>query len=189
MLKSLRSSSVTLSQSFDFVANCRDVVETFVAMVRGYLQEIAVDVPAVRTSAKLMVLNDALDNFLFTDIDSQYQLFRYLENTPGYVSPEELSFGTDSVTHCALGVLQQKSVKLTGQYVSICRVLLEVVLVHDKVFELCGHYNDLLRHLDSQGIMIDYMSGEAFKNASTSIASSELSCTNVTSEQFFLQLV
>ena len=156
LLKSLVSSSMTLSQCFRLINMASDHVEPLMSSINGLLLHLSQEFPEISQSATYVNLREKLTDFTFSDIDTDYQLQRFLESQASYVAPETIVLGYSTDTRESDGFPRTVQVPLTAQYISIKEVLTKIILRHDSVIDECHRYSELLRSLKQDGVFLDF---------------------------------
>ena len=153
----LDSPNTTYTQALSFVNSTANVADDLLRTVSLALSEIEHEVPSVSGSHTFNKLLSASKNFKLTKFETQYQLLRYLKQQISFVSPREIVFGKEYERKEFQGKLIYKKILRTGQFIPISDVLKQVVLQHDKIFEICHAYKQLLSQLSLSGIVLDLM--------------------------------
>ena len=156
LLKAMCSPAIASSQAMAMVDIAGDCVATLISTISHVFASLQDTCPLL-SEIPFTDMAKLLTNFNFSNISSDYQLQKFLATQDRYVAPVELILRAEPETRAsASGEPEQHTVNRTFQFIPISKVLTNVVLPHDDVWDYMQTYVcSLLQTLSSRGIVID----------------------------------
>ena len=112
-------------------------------------------------------LCSAIRNSKICTIKNGDELQKFLRKQSNYVSEEEVVLGPRQETRLKFGRPMQVCVKQACYFVPISNVLKNMLLKNDNVLDQIFSYNEILRKVTNQGLLIDIQQAKSFENNGT----------------------
>ena len=144
--------------------------------------------PSELCSENFELLCSAIHNSKFCTIKNSNDLKKFLRKQSNYVSEEEVVLGTRQETRLKFGRPMQVCVKQACYFVPISKVLKNMLLKNDKVVDQIFSYNELLRKVTDQGLLIDIQQAKSFENNGTPFELPQPEGVEMTPHSFKLSL-
>ena len=187
LLRVLSSSSVTLSNAFKFLDQFGSYFNLLFESIFQIIEN-SLAAPSELCSENFELLCSAIHNSKFCTIKNSNDLQKFLRKQSNYVSEEEVVLGTRQETRLKFGRPMQVCVKQACYFVPISKVLKNMLLKNDKVVDQIFSYNELLRKVTDQGLLIDIQQAKSFENNGTPFELPQPEGVEMTPHSFKLSL-